>query len=197
MACCCFSSSWSKFRRCPSRWASTKGRVWNPGTLKSVSLGSHWMTTGSNSSPIRPPDWPAIRLLWPMNWEYKGRTMEGGNWLAGVLYRDTSEAILGQSSGVAWSVVGGPKYSRPVYISLQAGPWTGILCCSDRSSVILSICEASCGKCSHIWIPGTLVEIGLKSPRTSAGALGFMSHKSMWLGPPNKKIKTQAWCFPW
>ena len=28
--------------------------------------------------------------------------------------------------GKAWSAVGGPKYSRPVYISLQAGPCTGM-----------------------------------------------------------------------
>ena len=31
--------------------------------------------------------------------------------------------------------------------------------------------------------------IGLNSPRISAGALGFTSHMSRWLGPPSRKIK--------
>ncbi len=41
-------------------------------------------------------------------------------------------------------------------------------------------------------MPGTLVEIGLNSPRIPSGASGFMSHMSRWLGPPFKKISTQA-----
>src|SRR3954467_12107446 len=40
------------------------------------------------------------------------------------------------------------------------------------------------GRCSDSWIPGTLVETGWNSPRYSAGASGFMSHMSRWLGPP-------------
>src|SRR5206468_5668005 len=40
------------------------------------------------------------------------------------------------------------------------------------------------GRCSPIWMPGTLVAIGLNSPRTSTGALGLRSYMSMWLGPP-------------
>src|SRR4051812_3614460 len=39
-------------------------------------------------------------------------------------------------------------------------------------------------------MPGTLVEIGLNSPRMPSGAVGFMSHMSKWLGPPFKKIST-------
>ena len=34
------------------------------------------------------------------------------------------------------------------------------------------------------WTPGTDVAIGLNSPRISAGASGFMSKVSRWLGPP-------------
>src|SRR5215203_4175955 len=40
------------------------------------------------------------------------------------------------------------------------------------------------GKISLIWMPGTLVGIGVYGPRTSLGALGFMSHVSSWLGAP-------------
>ena len=32
------------------------------------------------------------------------------------------------------------------------------------------------GRCSPIWMPGTLVAIGLNSPRTSAGAFGLRSN---------------------
>ena len=34
--------------------------------------------------------------------------------------------------------------------------------------------------------------IGRNSPRISAGAAGFMSHMSRWLGPPSRKIRMQA-----
>src|SRR5262245_51972732 len=40
------------------------------------------------------------------------------------------------------------------------------------------------GRCSVIRMPGTVVATGLNSPRTSAGASGFMSQTSSWLGPP-------------
>ena len=74
-------------------------------------------------------------------------------------------------------------------ISLHAGPCTGMRCSIDRSRHSLSICAASRGKCSQSWMPGTRVAIGLNSPRISTGASGFMSHRSMWLGPPNRKMK--------
>ena len=37
-----------------------------------------------------------------------------------------------------------------------------------------------------------LVRIGLKGPRYSAAASGFISHKSTWLGAPRLKIIMQA-----
>ena len=37
---------------------------------------------------------------------------------------------------------------------------------------------ANRGSNSQIWMPGTAVEIGLNSPRYSAGALGFRSNVS-------------------
>src|ERR1700678_4233701 len=40
------------------------------------------------------------------------------------------------------------------------------------------------GKISEISIPETLVLIGLNGPRMEAGASGFMSQVSNWLGPP-------------
>lgn len=64
-------------------------------------------------------------------------------------------------------------------------------CSIDRNRHSLSIWAASMGKCSQTWMPGVLVAMGLNSPRISAGASGFMSHRSMWLGPPNRKMKMQ------
>ncbi len=40
------------------------------------------------------------------------------------------------------------------------------------------------GKISEISIPETLVLMGLYGPRMEAGASGFMSQVSSWLGPP-------------
>src|SRR4051794_11578267 len=37
-------------------------------------------------------------------------------------------------------------------------------------------------------MPGTLVLMGRNSPRNSAGASGFMSYMSRWLGPPPRQI---------
>ena len=38
-------------------------------------------------------------------------------------------------------------------------------------------------------MPGTRVAIGLNSPRISRGAAGFISPKSVWLGPPKRNTK--------
>src|SRR5438445_2859121 len=54
----------------------------------------------------------------------------------------------------------------------------------ERMSVTLSIWSASMGMTSVTSMPGTLVLIALKSPRTLDGALGFGSQISIWLGPP-------------
>ena len=45
------------------------------------------------------------------------------------------------------------------------------------------------GRSSDTSTPGTFVLIAENSPRTSAGASGLGSHKSMWLGAPPLKIK--------
>src|SRR6185369_9129601 len=44
------------------------------------------------------------------------------------------------------------------------------------------------GKISEIWKSGDFVEIGLNGPRISAGASGFISNVSSWLGAPRLKI---------
>ena len=81
-----------------------------------------------------------------------------------------------------------------VNTSLHAGPWTFIRWVIDRSRQTLSIARASRGRCSQSWMPGTGVAIGRNSPRISAGASGFMSQRSMWLGPPKRKKKTHEFC---
>ena len=58
--------------------------------------------------------------------------------------------------------------------------------------VILSVCCESFEKCSQICSPGVLVEMGLKGPRISLGALGLRSKVSSWLGPPHMKRKMHA-----
>ena len=51
---------------------------------------------------------------------------------------------------------------------------------------------ASCGNTSQISMPGTLVAIGLNSPRISAGASVLISHMSWCGGPPPRKILITA-----
>src|SRR4051812_48520645 len=46
--------------------------------------------------------------------------------------------------------------------------------------------RAVLGRCSQIWSPGSEVAIGRNSPRISAGARGFRSNMSWWLGPPSR-----------
>ena len=64
--------------------------------------------------------------------------------------------------------------------------WSPELPTSERMMANLSIILAMRGNSSQIWIPGTLVWIGLNSPRTSAGASGLRSHMSMCGGPPGR-----------
>ena len=45
-------------------------------------------------------------------------------------------------------------------------------------------------------MPGTLVLIGLNSPRIFEGASGFGSQMSMWLGPPCRKMKMTDLALP-
>ena len=56
--------------------------------------------------------------------------------------------------------------------------------CRLRTIVNLSATRASFGSSSVISMPGTLVRIGWNGPRYSAGASGFRSNRSRWLGPP-------------
>ena len=59
-----------------------------------------------------------------------------------------------------------------------------------RTMASLLAWRARWGKCSQTEMPGTSVAIGSNGPRTSAGASGFMSKVSIWLGPPVKKMNS-------
>ena len=48
------------------------------------------------------------------------------------------------------------------------------------------------GKCSQTRTPGTLVAMVRNGPRTSAGASGFGSQVSRWLGPPDSQMRITA-----
>jgi len=68
---------------------------------------------------------------------------------------------------------------------------------TDHGNVMayLSARQASKGKCSQTCTPGRRVAIGRNSPRISAGASGFMSNMSIWLGAPVRKtIMTERAC---
>src|SRR5262245_55062695 len=62
--------------------------------------------------------------------------------------------------------------------------------------VYLSAWRAERGKCSLICIPGTLVVIGLNSPRISAGASGLRSQVSCCAGPPRMNNKMHDLAVP-
>ena len=60
----------------------------------------------------------------------------------------------------------------------MAGSWLFSREVMERMTANLSAWRAVRGRCSQTWIPGTFVGIGLKVPRISAGASGFMSKVS-------------------
>src|SRR5437870_3905000 len=64
-----------------------------------------------------------------------------------------------------------------------AGKWLVRPCCRLRMIVRRSATRARWGRCSQAQRPGTAVAIGRNSPRTSAGALGFMSHNAGHFAP--------------
>ena len=57
---------------------------------------------------------------------------------------------------------------------------------SERMKTYRSAVAASRGINSETWKPGSTVEIGENSPRTSEGASGFRSIMSIWGGPPSR-----------
>src|SRR5438105_2786495 len=79
------------------------------------------------------------------------------------------------------------------YIPELWPPW---LWWTLRTMASLSAWRARRGSSSEIWMPETLVAIGLNSPRTVSGAWGFMSQRSMWLGAPQLKMRMTAFALP-
>ena len=69
---------------------------------------------------------------------------------------------------------------------------------SEPTSASLCPCFAVRGRCSQIASPGAVVATGRNSPRYSAGAAGFMSHRSTCDEPPQRKkrIVDFALAFP-
>src|SRR5262245_52562792 len=59
----------------------------------------------------------------------------------------------------------------------------------DRMSAKCLVSFAIRGCSSLMRIPGTAVAMGLYGPRISAGAAGFRSHVSRWLGAPQSRMK--------
>src|ERR1700675_1121044 len=60
----------------------------------------------------------------------------------------------------------------------------------ERTSANLSMRFAMVGSNSEIWMPATLVEMGLKL------LLVLGSHVSMWLGPPSSQKRITAFALP-
>jgi hypothetical protein len=57
-------------------------------------------------------------------------------------------------------------------------------CQTERRIAYRCACRANSGRCSQILMPGTLVAMGINSPRMPSGASGFRSNVSCWDGPP-------------
>src|SRR5258707_11281703 len=55
----------------------------------------------------------------------------------------------------------------------------------------LSLIAASFGRCCESLTPGILVSMAVKEPPVGVPGLG--SKVSMWLGPPSRKRRMQAW----
>ena len=76
--------------------------------------------------------------------------------------------------------------------------WRSLAPTTLRRKANLSAILAIRGRCSQIWIPGTLVRIGENSPRISEGASIFKSNMSWWGGPPGRYTRMMALLdFPW
>ena len=79
--------------------------------------------------------------------------------------------------------------SRPIQPPM---PWPAFVWQPDRTIASLSMIRDCSGRCSPTSIPGTFVAIGRNSPRNSAGASGFRSYMSRWLGPPACQVFQEA-----
>ena len=93
------------------------------------------------------------------------------------------EPIVGQSVGAS-ARMSGPTYLCPVLIQYPADSWFGSSVEKERTIARRSAIAAVRGSSSQNWVPGTLVEIGEKIPRISAGASGLGSNVSYCDGPP-------------
>ena len=84
-------------------------------------------------------------------------------------------ATIEGQAGASLTVPTGVFGIRPVIIRLWPPPWSLKSCEIERMSENRSATFVCSGKSSVTSMPGTLVFTGLKSPRYSAGASGFMS----------------------
>src|SRR5207237_6576436 len=97
-----------------------------------------------------------------------------------------------------WSVPLGRR-GLPVSQYIGARAWSpGLLSVvTERRIVYLSAIFARFGISSQTSRPGTLVLIGLNSPRYSAGASGFMSNMSVCGGPPPSQTQIRCLALAW
>ena len=96
-----------------------------------------------------------------------------------------------------------PGCGWPVSTWCVATRWLFSRWDSERTRAYWSARAARRGRCSQMCTPGTVVAIGLNSPRISGGASGFRSNVSRWLGAPVRKTRItdfgfraapSAWC---
>jgi hypothetical protein len=110
-----------------------------------------------------------------------GRTTNGG--------RSVRRPRRWETTAPAWGELTPPVKRRPVCIICQPASWTAAPSWwQERTRENLSATAAWRGRSSESSKASVFVRIGLKGPRTSALASGFMSHKSTWLGAPRLKI---------
>ena len=87
--------------------------------------------------------------------------------------------------------------SMPVSIMCVACSWLGRPCVIERTTAqpVGPGRQAAAGA-RRPCTPGARVAIGLNSPRISAGASGFRSNVSRWLGAPVRKIRITDFALP-
>ena len=74
---------------------------------------------------------------------------------------------------------------RPVSMIVVPMPWSSFWLFRLRTIARRCICFAVCGSSSQMCVPGTEVGIALNGPPVSV--LGFGSHDSSWLTPPDEE----------
>src|SRR5207253_111719 len=171
-----------------------------PVVVPAAEVDRHEGTPGLDQAPGQqralPPVVPAVGIAQPrlLAADVEGVARRRAD---DELVRLAAEAVhrLGRRRGVEFPAhrcpLLAPLTPMSLAVSMRWPPakWSPVLWCSERTTENLSVTRACRGNSSLMSKPGTRVRIGRQMPRYSAGASGFRSYRSMWLGPPSSHIR--------